>query len=223
MPWNAIPIINPPYKEWFVNFRFPNHENTPTNEESGLPDGWKRKSFSEVAQFINGYAFKPNHQKEKGLPIIKIKELKNGITDSTPRNSGEGIPSKYHFGNNTILFSWSASIDVYWWNEGDALLNQHTFKVIPNEELNKWHFFYGLKGVIEEFRVRANGATMKHIKRSELNNVFYTIPNREVVEKFEYNIAPIRKQVLNLTKAIENLKEARDILLPRLMNRTIDV
>ena len=211
------------YKEWFVHLRFPEHENAVIKKETGLPAGWEKSPFSDVADFINGYAFKPRHHSKKGLPIIKIKELKNGVKEDTPRNSGEDVPNKYHFGDNTILFSWSASLDVYWWYGGASLLNQHLFKVLPNSELNKWHFFYGLKGAVEEFRSRANGATMQHIKKGELKNVYYTKPTMDIALNFQDKIEPILKQVLVLNKQKDKLKAARDILLPRLMNRTIGV
>ena len=211
------------YKEWFVNMRFPGHEETAMNSDTGLPEGWSRIPFSDVADFINGYAFKPKDHLKSGMPIIKIKELKNGVTAETPRNTGENIPQKYHFEDNTILFSWSASLDVYWWFGGASLLNQHLFKVVPGFEVNKWHFFYGLKGAIQEFRNRANGATMSHIKRSELNKVFYIKPEFDVAEKYEIIVRPILSQILTLSKQNEKLKSARDILLPRLMNQTIEV
>lgn len=211
------------YKEWFVHFRFPNYENTTFDKETGLPEGWKLIPFSNVADFINGYAFKPSHHSPIGLPIIKIKELKNGLDENTPRNSGDEIPLKYHFDDNTILFSWSASLGVYWWANGKALINQHLFRVEPYQEVSKEHFYYSLKEAVTDFRNRANGATMKHIKRSELDKVFYTKPNPEISNIFSNHISPILKQSIFLNKQNQKLKEARDILLPRLMNQTIEV
>ena len=63
---------------------FSGHENTLINEDTGLPEDGK-DAFSDVAEFINGYSFKPEHHSKTGLPIIKIKELKNGVTEDTPK------------------------------------------------------------------------------------------------------------------------------------------
>lgn len=78
------------YKEWFVDLRFPGHEETPIVD--GVPAGWERKSIEDIADYLNGYAFKPSDWGKSGKPIIKIKELNEGITQDTPRNSGENIP-----------------------------------------------------------------------------------------------------------------------------------
>ncbi len=211
------------YKEWFVNFRFPNYENTPFNDETGLPEGWEIIPFSKCADFINGFAFKPHHHSESGLPIIKIKELKNGLNSETPRYKGEEVPEKYFFTDDTILFSWSADINVYWWANGESILNQHLFKVVPFENVVKEHFYFGLKNSVPEFLSRANGATMKHIKRGELDNVNYTKPNDSIAILFQKQIIPILQQLVLINSQNQKLKEARDILLPRLMNRTIEV
>ena len=189
----------------------------------GLPEGWERIPFSYVAEYVNGYAFKPHHHSNQGLPIVKIKELKGGVGSDTPKYQGQDIPEKYKFGNGSILFSWSADLDVYWWAGGEALLNQHLFLVHPFQGVNRLHFFYALKNSMEDFRSRTTGATMKHIKRSELDAVHYIKPALGVSEQFGSITEPILNQIVNLTKQNQKLKEARDILLPRLMNQTIEV
>jgi type I restriction enzyme S subunit len=211
------------YNEWFVHFRFPNHEHTPFNEETGLPEGWEMKEYSKCANFINGFAFKPHHHSENGMPIIKIKELKGGINNETPRYNGDDVPEKYFFGDETILFSWSADINVYWWSNGESVLNQHLFKVVPFDDIVKEHFYFGLKNSVPEFISRANGSTMKHIKRSELDSVYYTKPTEKIGKMFQKQVRPILKQIVSINSQNQKLKEARDILLPRLMNRTIEV
>ncbi|MCF8244782.1 MAG: restriction endonuclease subunit S [Saprospiraceae bacterium] len=209
------------YREWFVKFRFPGWKEVKVVD--GLPEGWKKVPFSAVAEFINGFAFKPHHHSKDGLPIIKIKELKAGIGNDTPRYQGSDVPEKYKFGDNSILFSWSADLDVYWWASGEALLNQHLFLVHPLKGTNKFHFYYALKNSMEDFRNRTTGATMKHIKRTELDAVFYTKPTKEISELFAEVAKPILSQVLNFTKQNQRLKAGRDLLLPRLMGGVLEV
>jgi len=127
------------YQEWFVNFRFPGHEKVRMvdSELGQIPEGWEVRAFSGTAAFINGYAFKPRHWGDSGKPIVKIAELKNGVTDNTPRYDGEDIPAKYHIENGDLLFSWSADLEAYIWTGGEALLNQHLFNVIPHDDLSR--------------------------------------------------------------------------------------
>jgi len=209
------------YKKWFVKMEFPGYQET--NIIDGLPLGWREMSFEDTADFINGYAFKPKDWFEEGIPIIKISELKKGITGSTPRNSGESIKEKYHIKNGDILFSWSAHLEVYFWSKGKGLLNQHLFKVVPKEHNHKYFLFYALKNSMEIFRSRTTGSTMKHIKRSELKSVFVKIPSDSLIKMFSNNVKTILKQIVNLSTQNEQLKEAKDILIPRLMNDIIPI
>lgn len=209
------------YREWFVHYRFPGWENTEFVD--GIPKGWEVRKLSDLAEFINGYAFKPNDHQGSGYPIIKIKECKNGIDETTPRNNGNTIPEKYFFDNGDIIFSWSASLDVYWWKFGKSLLNQHLFKVLPNSSLVPEYMYLLLKTLMDEFRNRTTGSTMQHIKRSELDKVYTFLPSLDLLRSFQKLIMSNFQTLENLSTQNQKLKEARDILLPRLMNGTIVV
>ncbi len=182
-----------------------------------------QKAFNEVADYINGYPFKPDDWKDDGLPIIKIKELKAGIQNDTPRNDGENIPEKYFIENKDILFAWSASIGAYLWCSGKSILNQHIFNVKPfDKELHNWLYF-SLLEKIPDFINLSNGATMQHIKKSALGMVYLPVPPKKVYQEFQKETDPILNLILNLTKQNTKLREARDILLPKLMNGQIEV
>ena len=84
--------------------------------------------LGEIASFVNGFAFKPEDRGDIGLPIIRIQDLTGNSYDLGFYN-GE-YPSKVEINNGDILISWSASLGVYVWNRGKALLNQHIFKVV---------------------------------------------------------------------------------------------
>ena len=144
------------FREWFVKFEFPNADRKPYKSSEGkmveselgkIPEGWGTCSFYECAEYINGAAFKDaDFSKHKeGLPVIKIVELKNGITDQT-KFTTKKMASKYYIKDEDILFSWSGSpetsIDTFIWLNGDGVLNQHTFNVVPkNEESKTWLYF----------------------------------------------------------------------------------
>ena len=158
------------YREWFVHFRFPGHEDVELVDSvlGPIPEGWEIRSFAELADFVNGFAFKPHHWLDEGLPIVKIKELKNGVTADTPRYHGTDVGKKYFVDDGSVLFSWSADLKAYVWASGPALLNQHLFDVRPYE-VSPLFIFLSLNERMGEFRARAQGTTMKHIKRSVLS------------------------------------------------------
>ena len=119
------------YREWFVHYRFTGHESVPLVEHPELgevPEGWEVQGFSELATFVNGFAFKPSHQGDSGLPIVKIPELREGVTSKTPFNTGVDIKEKYHIGEGDLLFSWSGSFVVTIWTHGPALLESTPFQ-----------------------------------------------------------------------------------------------
>ena len=209
------------YKEWFVDLRFPGREITPIVD--GVPEGWTSMAMNDIAEYINGYAFKPSDWGTKGKPIIKIKEMGSGITADTPRNRGEGIPAKYIVTAGDILFSWSATLSAMIWDEEDGLLNQHLFKVIPHNGISREFILQSILKALDEFSNLTTGSTMKHIQRGKLKEVFVNVPDNVTMRKYESISEPMREQILTLKKQIILLKEARDRLLPKLMSGEIEV
>lgn len=212
------------YREWFVHFRFPGYEDVELVDSAlgPIPAGWSVVPFSGLADFVNGFAFKPAHWQDEGLPIVKIKELKNGVTADTPRYHGEDIKERYFVDDGDLLFSWSAHLDAYIWSHGPALLNQHLFVVRPYD-LSRLFMFHSLKGRMEDFRARAQGTTMHHIKRSALREVSTVVPDDETRKSFERAVAPMLQLQLNLVAQNRVLREVRDLLLPRLISGELDV
>lgn len=209
------------YKEWFIDLRFPGHETTPIVD--GVPEGWSVESMDDIAEYINGYAFKPSDWGTSGKPIIKIKEMGLGVTSDTPRNSGENIPEKYNITAGDILFSWSATLSAMIWDEEDGLLNQHLFKVIPCDGVSREFVLQSILKTLDEFSNLTTGSTMKHIQRGKLKEVHVNVPNERTMRKYKSISEPIREQLLNLKREIILLQEARDRLLPKLMSGEIEV
>ena len=213
------------YREWFVHFRFPGCESVPRvpSPLGEIPKGWEVKAFSGIATYVNGYAFKPSDWGNEGKPIIKIKELKAGVTADTPRNLGDRIPEKCHVRDGDILFSWSADLDAYLWMGGEGLLNQHLFNVLPFDGVTRAFCFHALQEAMPRFRALSLGATMHHIKRSALDQVSTVVPLAATRAHFEEVVEPIHMQLVTLTRHVQNLRRTRDLLLPRLLSGQIDV
>lgn len=209
------------YKEWFVRFRFPGHEHVPLVD--GVPEGWEPKPFSELGEFLNGFAFKPHHLGDEGLPVVKIPELKNGVTSKTPFNSGEAVPEKYRLNDGDLLFSWSGTLAVNLWASGPALLNQHLFKVSSRGDVSNAFLMTGLREALPRFLNETTGATMKHIRRSALDKVFAVVPPEPLLGKFEKFAKNTYQQTLTLSRQINELQNARNLLLPKLVNGEIAV
>ena len=209
------------YKEWFVDLRFPGYENTPIND--GVPQGWRKSAINDIAEYINGYAFKPSDWGENGKPIIKIKEMGDGVTKDTPRNLGTEIPEKYHIYAGDILFFWSATLSAMIWDGEDGLLNQHLFRVVPFDNFSREYVLQSILYTLSEFQNLTTGATMKHIQRGKLKEVFVNTPDKNTMSKYEVLAEPIRQKILSLKKQNLNLTEARDRLLPKLMSGEIDL
>jgi len=211
------------YREWFVHFRFPGHENHQrvASALGDIPKGWEVTPFSALASYVNGYAFKPAQLGTEGKAIIKIKELKAGVVADTPRNRGDDIPEKYNIRDGDVLFSWSADLDAYLWMGGEGLLNQHLFNVLPTNGVSLAFCFHSLKEAMSRFRALSLGATMHHIKRAALDQVFTIAPPEVTRKRFDVLVEPIHKQLITLTRHSTNLRRTRDLLLPRLLSGQI--
>ncbi|WOJ88319.1 restriction endonuclease subunit S [Methylocapsa polymorpha] len=136
----------------------------------------KTVDLGEVAEFINGAAFKPNDWGEVGRRIIRIQNL----TDPTkPFNrTTRQVASKYDVEPGTLLVSWSASLGVFEWNEPDtALLNQHIFKVVPDvKKIRQDYLRLMLVKALEDMGKYAHGSTMQHVNREEFLGTRIPVP-----------------------------------------------
>lgn len=185
------------------------------------------KPLYDFADYINGAAFKPSECGDHGLPIIKIVELKNGITDSTKYFDGfKG--EKYLIQDKDILFSWSGnpdtSIDIFIWTHGKAILNQHTFNVKSNTG-HRWFTFLMLKYFKPEFsRIASNKQTtgLGHVTAADLKRLTFVF-NEDAIEAFEHEVNPFMETIYSNMMENNRLEQLRDNLLPKLMSGEIDV
>ena len=159
------------------------------------------KKLGDIATFINGYAFKPSDRGEVGLPIIRIQDLTGNGYDLGFYN-GE-YPKKIEINNGDILISWSASLGVYVWNNGKALLNQHIFKVVFDKlEIDKYYFVFAIQYYLDDMKRKTHGATMKHIVKKDFDCTLIPYPSVEkqreisnILLKVKYIIDTRKKQL----------------------------
>lgn len=146
-----------------------------------MPNGWSTIRVGEFADYTNGKAFKPSDWAQTGLPIIRIQNL-NDVSckyNYTPCEHEE----KYKIHKGDLLFAWAASLGVYIWNNGDAWLNQHIFKVRPYGFIDKKYLYYLFQYMIDEFYIRSHGSGMVHITRKEFENTIAFLPPKQEQER----------------------------------------
>ena len=191
-----------------------------------MPEDWKIGNLLDIADYLNGLAmqkFRPN-ENENSLPVLKIKELRQGFCDNTSDVCSENIKSKYIIHDGDVIFSWSGSLLVDFWCGGTCGLNQHLFKV-TSEKYSKWFYYSWTQYHLQKFISIAKdmATTMGHIKRQELKKSEVLIPNSEDYSKIGNLLSPIYDMIIANRLENKRLAILRDTLLPKLMNGEIDV
>jgi len=190
-----------------------------------VPDDWGTKPLDQIAEYLNGLPLQkyPVEDGEEYLPAIKIRELRNGITEQTDKVS-LNIPEDYIIEDGDVLFSWSGTLEVEIWTNGQGALNQHLFKV-SSIEYPKWFYYYWTKHFLRKFRHIAKGkaTTMGHIQRHNLTESDVIIPDKKSLENMDKVMSPIIEKIIDLNLEARNLSKIRDSLLPRLMSGKIRV
>lgn len=191
--------------------------------DGGVPEGWHTKGLDEIADFLNGIALQKHPAKdgEDSLPVIKIAELRSGITPKSGRAS-RSLPRKYIIHDGDFLFSWSGSLLAKFWTEGVGALNQHLFKV-SSAAYPSWFFAHWIYYHMPEFqRIAASKATtMGHIQRSHLSAAQIICPHPATIEKMGEIIQPIVDRTIHNDLETRTLTTTRDLILPKLMSGEI--
>ena len=175
--------------------------------------------LGDVATYINGYAFKPEDRGDVGLPIIRIQDLTGNAYD-LGFYDGE-YPKKIEINDGDVLISWSASLGVYVWNRGKALLNQHIFKVAFDKvEIDKNYFVYAVRQKLGEMASKTHGATMKHIIKKDFDATLIPFPSLEEQELIATNL----DKVASIIKArSEELNKLDDLIKARFVELFGDI
>jgi type I restriction enzyme S subunit len=225
------------YDYWFVQFDFPNSDGKPYKASGGkmvwnkelkreIPDGWGYGNLCDIAEYVNGLACQKFRPKvgENCLPVIKIREMHSGISKDTELVS-TNIPNKYKINSGDILFSWSATLEIHYWCEGNAVLNQHIFKVIPTNFYSKEYVYHQLATYIINFIKIADSrkTTMGHITKDHLFQSQIVLPPQNIIGDFDVIVQPLRNKIITYKQENQKLTEIRDTLLPLLMNGQVKI
>lgn len=182
-----------------------------------VPATWKMYKLGELAQYINGKAFKPEDWKTSGLPIIRIQNL----TDSgKPFNyCDQPVESRYYVNDGDLLISWSATLGSFIWDRGPAVLNQHIFKAIPNGALVERDFLHFLMlETLEEMASHAHGIAMKHITKGKFEAIEVAIPPLPEQRRIVARIKECMERVEEIESSATTIARELDALFPAFIN-----
>lgn len=197
------------YKEWFVRFRFPGHENV--EMENGLPKGWKRGSLSDVCEFKRGKNITSSEMQEGNVPVISA-----GLE-----------PSGYHScsnvrGVNVTMSSSGANAGYIAIHYSDIWAADCSY--IEESTTGNIYYVYELlnniRTVINNFQ---RGAAQPHVYPKDVNRIKLILPSKELMLKANGRLEIMHKEIYNLQKQNSLLARQRDLLLPRLMSGKLEV
>ena len=180
--------------------------------------------LTDIANYLNGLAMQRYHplEGEIGIPVLKIKELGQGLCDESSDLCSPSIEKKYVINDGDIIFSWSGTLLVDIWCGGVCGLNQHLFKV-TSDKYPRWFIYYWTKHHLAKFiRIAKDKAvTMGHIKRGDLEVSEVIIPDEKSFAEIDKIMSPIFNAIIANRIANRHLATLRDTLLPKLMNGEI--
>lgn len=209
------------YKEWFVRFRFPGHENT--EFENGIPKGWEIKKLFDVANVKYGYAFKSDLfcDDETLNPVVRIRDIPNNKTNTY---TTEQCDERYLISENSIIIGMDGIFHMCLWNGGKAYLNQRVVEIeSKNSNLSNLHLYYVIYPQVKYWEQTISGTTVAHLGDKHLKKMSVILPTEDICKEAKDVFDSMMLQKSKLIKQTENLKKQRDLLLPRLMSDKLEV
>ena len=214
------------YKEWFVDLRFPGYEEVKIVD--GVPEGWKKESINSKIELLSGYAFKSSEFNDKGkYKIITIKNVKDGQFDGDNVNHMINIPEKMpehcKLADGDILLSLTGNVGRVCIVHGENyLLNQRVAKLRSNNMAYTYCLFRN-KDMFDSMNNLANGAAQQNLSPIRTGKINIVFPTDALIQMFEKIVNPMINKITVLNKSMLSLSQARDRLLPKLMNGEIEV
>jgi type I restriction enzyme S subunit len=217
------------YKEWFVNFRFPGNENLAINKETGLPVGWKKVKIREFAK-INGRSIKKG-KSPVFVNYIDISSVGSGYYEKPKKIAFKDAPSRARriVENGDSIFSTvrpNRKTYAFILNPKENLTASTGFAVIsPKHEYDASFLYFTISKntFVDETVALATGTAYPAINQKSFESIEIIVPSEQLRISFDSIVIKLLKSKSVLSNQNEKLKEGRDILLPRLMNRTIEV
>jgi type I restriction enzyme S subunit len=222
------------YREWFVHFRFPGHEDHPRVDSAlgEIPKGWQVTTVAEA--FVISGGGTPSRKEERFWqggtiqwysPTDLTKAGSMFIDESSDHITEQGLvkSSARLFPCRSVMLTSRATIGAIAINTREACTNQGFITCLPNERVPLYLLFHWLTENVPTFQRMASGSTFKEISRGVFKTIDFLQPPDELVRRFESIATPMAEQILALQRQTQNLRRTRDLLLPRLLSGQIEV
>jgi len=204
------------YQEWFVKFRFPNHENVKmVDSDLGLiPQGWQVKKLGDLASFKTG-KLNSNAAKPDGIYPFFTCSQQTFKTDT------------YSFDTDCVLLAGNNANGIfhikYFNGKFDVYQRTYVIQTLDKQTVSNYYLYFGIKQQLELLKSISTGVATKFLTIKILNNINIVVSSNQIQEQFSDFLSKVFFQIDILQKKNENLRKTRDLLLPKLISGEIDV
>lgn len=216
------------YKEWFVDLRFPGYEDVAVID--GVPEGWRYKRVEEFGEVITGKTPSTSKTEYYGgnIPFVTIPDMHGNVfpllTEKTLTKVGADTQKNKYLPVNSVIVSCIATVGLVNIAVEACQTNQQINSVILQND-NELYFFYEsmkrIKALLDG--VGSNGATMTNVNKTKFSSIKVLYPVEDLIKRYNELCKPIFDKILALSKSIIKAEQARDRLLPKLMNGEFEV
>lgn len=215
------------YKEWFVDLRFPGHENTKIVD--GVPEGWRKSTVSEVSVVLRRGISPKYNEKARGI-VINQKCIRQTIVSyDEARTQEKKYPDELKMMESDILICSTGAgtlgrVGQIFEAKENVTLDSHVTLIRANERVGQQYLFWSLKMQQDYLMSAGKGSTNQlELSRETIGNCKILIPEQKIAEQAEKNLVTIHNKMKECSMQIARLREARDLLLPKLMSGEVEV
>lgn len=216
------------YKEWFVRFRFPGYKTAKFTD--GIPDGWEVKRMNEFCYVTDGTHDTPKPQLE-GVPLITGKCIDNGFIDFSlayfiSKEDHESIKVRSGLKSGDILFSNIGTVGTTCYVDYTREFSVKNVIIFKPENNIVGHYLFcwlNSDAIQETFSNQTNGASQQFVGLTFMRRFKILVPKQDILEQFCNKVDSVIKAKTKLHNINQNLKQQRDLLLPRLMSGKLEV
>lgn len=210
------------YKEWFVRFRFPSHEHVKIID--GLPEGWRNTTSDQVLDILGGGTPKTSNPDywDGDIPFFTPKDATNSCyvleTEKTLTRLGLDNCSSKLYPKDTVFITARGTVGKLNLAQGPMAMNQSCYALVGMSPVSQYFLYFALTATIQQVKTRAVGAVFDAVIKDTFKVIPFVLPSKTLIEEYTNHITPVVRQIEALLQTNRKLIEARDLLLPKLMN-----
>jgi type I restriction enzyme, S subunit len=219
------------YRQWFVEFRYPGHEQTPlVNSDLGpIPEGWRIVAFTDLADILSGGTPKTTSKDywDGEIPFFTPRDAPNTVvamsTEKHITQSGLASCNSQLYPARTIFITARGTVGKVVWAGVPMAMNQSCYAIQGRDGIEQEFILFALLNQVSYLRTNTGGATFDTIIVDTFRRMRSVAPKREVINKFVGAVAPMIHLIKDLQDASERLRATRSLLLPRLISGEVDL